>query len=176
MIFVILGTQDKPFTRLLELIDKNINEKIIDEQVIVQAGYTKYKSKNMVIFDLLSQNEFNSYIKNSRLIITHGGVGSILAALKENKPIIAVPRLSKYGEHIDDHQLEIIKLFSRSGYLLPLYNFDLFKNIFCSVNDFIPKLYESNQLNFLSQLENLIFNNKWNSLYSNFKPKTGITK
>ena len=53
MIFVILGTQDKKFTRLLDAIQKKIDEGKISkkEKIIVQAGCTRYKSKNMQIID-----------------------------------------------------------------------------------------------------------------------------
>ena len=81
MIFVTLGTQDKEFTRLLEAIDREIEKGNIKERVVVQAGYTKYESKNMEIFDLISTDEFNKYIKSADLIITHGGAGSILTAI-----------------------------------------------------------------------------------------------
>ena len=92
MIFVILGTQDKDFSRLLKEIDRLIKEKKITEKVIVQAGTTKYQSKNMKIFDLLPMTEFNRFIGKADLIITHGGVGSIMNSLKKGKKVIAVPR------------------------------------------------------------------------------------
>lgn len=88
---------------------------VIDEEVIVQAGYTKYFSDKMKIFDLISQEDFVLYMNRADLIITHGGVGSIITALKMNKKIIAVPRLAKYGEHINDHQLQIVKCFEKKN-------------------------------------------------------------
>ena len=99
MIFVVLGTQDKSFERLLKAIDEQIEMKNIKEKVIVQAGSTKYKSKNMKILDLIPIKDFNSYIKKSKYIISHGGVGTILDAIKMKKKVIVVPRLKKYGEN-----------------------------------------------------------------------------
>ena len=112
MIFVTLGTQDKAFTRLLEMIDKEITNGNIKEKVIVQAGFTKYNTKNMQIFSLLDKDDFDKYIKDCDLLITHGGVGSILTGLKNNKKVIACPRLAKYNEHMNDHQKQIIERFS----------------------------------------------------------------
>ena len=109
MIFVTLGTQDKDFSRLLKAIDREIEKGNIKDKVVVQAGYTKYKSMNMEIFDLVSTNEFDELIKKSNLVITHGGVGNILSAIKHNKPIIAAARLKKFKEHTNDHQKQIIK-------------------------------------------------------------------
>ena len=95
MILVTLGTQKQSFNRLLDMIEKsNINDKII-----VQAGYTKYKSKKMKMLDFVDYQEMDKLIKQADLIITHGGVGSIISGLKNNKKIIACPRLKKYKEH-----------------------------------------------------------------------------
>ena len=104
MILVTLGTQDKSFDRLLKAIDKEIENKNIKEKVIVQAGYTKYKSDNMKIFDLVSEEELEKLVKKCDLLITHGGVGSILLGIRNNKKVIAAARLKKYGEHTNDHQ------------------------------------------------------------------------
>ena len=99
MIFVTLGTQDKGFPRLLEAIDKEIEKGIIKEKVVVQAGLTKYESSNMEIFDLIPADKFEDYVEKADLVITHGGAGSILTAIKHHKKVIAAARLSKYKEH-----------------------------------------------------------------------------
>ena len=116
MILVLLGTQHNEFKRLLEEVEKNIENGNIKEEVIVQAGFTKYESDKMKIFDMISKENLEDLVKKSRLIITHGGVGSIQTALQENKKVIAVPRKSKYGEHVNDHQCQIVKNFDEEGY------------------------------------------------------------
>ena len=116
MILVTLGTQKQSFNRLLDMIEKsNINDKII-----VQAGYTKYKSKKMKMLDFVDYQEMDKLIKQADLIITHGGTGSIVTAIKQGKKVIACPRLKKYGEHVDDHQKQIVDIFSEVGYILKL--------------------------------------------------------
>ena len=104
MILVTLGTNDESFERLLKAIDKEIEKKTINERVVVQAGCTKYESKNMEILDLVPRDEFDKLIKECDLLITHGGVGSILTGINYGKKVIAVPRLAKYHEHGNDHQ------------------------------------------------------------------------
>ncbi len=156
MILVTLGTQDKSFERLLKLIDKAIDDKIIKEKVIVQAGFTKYKSKNMEIFDTVSSDELDKLIKKADLIITHGGVGSILSALKYNKKVIATPRLSKYNEHTNDHQKQIVKEFADRNYILPLLDFNDFKKVYLKSKTFKPKKYESNNENFTKMIKSYI--------------------
>ena len=104
MILVMLGTQNNSFHRLLEEIDKLINQGVIKDKVIVQSGHTKYSSKNMEIIDFMSQEELEKLQSEADLIITHGGVGSIISSLKMGKKVIAVPRLHEYHEHVNDHQ------------------------------------------------------------------------
>ena len=87
MIFVTLGTQDKTFTRLLEAIQKQIDKGVIKKKVVVQSGCTKFESKDMEIFDLISAEEFSKYIEECDILITHGGVGSIISGIKSNKKI-----------------------------------------------------------------------------------------
>ena len=140
MIFVTLGTQDKGFPRLLEAID-------IKEKVIVQAGLTEYESKNMEIFDLVPQKDFDKYVDEASLIITHGGAGSILTAVKKGKKVIAAARLAKYKEHNNDHQLQIVEEFSKNGYILELDNFDELDKVLKKVKTFKPKKYVSNTKN-----------------------------
>ena len=159
MIFVALGTQDKSFERLLKIIDENIQNKVINEKVIVQAGYTKYESDNMQIFDYVSIDDFNKYINKCSLFITHGGVGNILSALKANKKVIAVPRLAKYKEHTNDHQLQIVNNFYEKGYILRLLETDNFEDVYKKSKTFKPKKWISNNENLLKKIKEYIDNN-----------------
>ena len=159
MIFVTLGTQDKPFKRLLKDIDDEIDKGNIQEEVIVQAGYTKYNSSRMKIYDLLDKDEFDLYIKKCDLLITHGGVGSILTGLKNNKKVIACARLAKYNEHINDHQVQIINKFSKLKYLLPYNEGDDLGKIIKKARKFTPNKYKSNTANMIKLITNYIDNN-----------------
>ena len=116
MILVTLGTQKQSFERLLNMIE---NSSLKDE-IIVQAGYTNFKSKKMKIFDFVNYEKMEELIDRADLIITHGGTGSILGPLKKGKKVIASARLKKYGEHVDDHQQQIVDIFSEVGYILKL--------------------------------------------------------
>ena len=169
MILVTLGTQDKDFSRLLKAIDKLIEKKVIKEKVIVQAGYTKYKSKNMQIFDLIDQEELENLTDKCSLLITHGGVGSILMGIKKNKKIIAAARLSKYKEHTNDHQKEIIKEFVKDGYIKELKNFNKLEEVIKETKKFKPKKFESNTNNFISLVDNYIEEDNHISWYNKYK-------
>ncbi len=166
MVLVILGTQDKEFPRLLEAVDKAIDEGFIKDEVIVQAGQTKYESKNMKMFDLLPAPAFDKLMDEADLIITHGGVGSILAAIKKHKKVIAAARLEKYKEHHNDHQKQIIGEFVKQGYLLELEDFDDLGKIIKKINKFKPKKFVSNTQNMIKLIENYIENTDNTSWYN----------
>lgn len=171
MILVTLGTQDKSFTRLLEAIEKEIKKKNINEEVIVQAGYTEYKSEYMKVFNTIPKDEFIELIEKCDLLITHGGVGSIFDGLKRNKKIIVAPRLSKYNEHTNDHQLEVVKELSKEGYIIPIYEMKDLPKALKKVKNWHPQKYKSNNENMISLIENYIENNQRRSFFRILKEK-----
>jgi len=152
MILVTLGTQDKDFSRLLKAVEKAVKNGSIKEKVIVQAGFTQYSSDVLEILDFVSPEELEKLVMKASLVITHGGVGSIMMALQHKKKIIAAARLKKYKEHTNDHQMQIIKEFVRDGYLLELRDFNQLDKILQKSRSFKPKTYCSNQ----SQMINLV--------------------
>ena len=157
MILVTLGTQDKKFYRILHEIDRLIDMGKIKDKVVVQAGYSSdYKSKNMEIFDLIPMDDFNKLMSKCDLLITHGGVGSIIDGLKRNKKIIAVARLKKYNEHHNDHQLQIIENFSNAGYILNLKDISQLDRLIDKAKTFKPKKYISNTDNMVKLVDDLI--------------------
>lgn len=156
MIFVTVGTQDKPFTRLIEIVEKSVLAGEIKDEVIVQAGNTKYESKVLNILNYIPFDEFDNYLKKADVIITHGGVGSILNAVKLKKKVIAVPRLFKYNEHINDHQIQIIRKMSEAGYILSLEEDESLKDKLEQIKDFKVKDYESNTENFITAFDKIL--------------------
>lgn len=141
MILVLLGTQNNSFHRLLEKIDELIEKKVITERVIVQAGYTKYESKNMQIFDLIPQEELERYQEKADIIITHGGVGSIVSSIKKGKKVIAVPRLHEYQEHVNNHQKQIIEYFGEKNYILGIQDVEELEQALEEINEYKFKAY-----------------------------------
>ncbi len=156
MILVLLGTQNNSFHRLLEEIEKNIKDGTIKEEVIVQAGYTKFQSYKMRIVDLISKEQLEQFQDEANLIITHGGVGSIVSSLKRGKKVIAVPRMHEYGEHVNNHQKEIVKDFNDKGYLIGIDKVEDLKQALIKVKDFEPKKYQPNNEKMLKIIEEFI--------------------
>lgn len=150
MILVTLGTQTQKFYRLLDAIE----ESSLDEEIIVQAGgSSSYKSKKMKIMKFINYDEMTKLIDEADFIITHGGTGSIIMPLQYNKKVIACARLEKYKEHINNHQLEIVSIFSELGYLLEFKEDDNLDEIIKKVKKFKPKKYVSNKENFIKLLK-----------------------
>lgn len=118
MIFVVLGTQKFQLNRLLMELDELCETGRVNENIFAQIGHSDYLPQKYDYIDFMNRELFLNKINESSLVITHSGVGSIVAALNANKPIIVYPRLCKYREHVDDHQLEIAKTFSRKNFVL----------------------------------------------------------
>ena len=156
MILVTLGTQDKSFVRLIKEIDSLKEKDIIKDKVIAQLGYTEFDSKNIETFSLIESDKLDKLIKEADLIITHGGVGSILTGLKYGKKVIAVPRLSEYKEHTNDHQIQIVNEFFNTGFILKCDNPKDLENTLKEVKNFKPKKYKSNTANMVKIIEDFI--------------------
>ena len=118
MIFVTLGTQKFQLNRLLRQIDIMIENGEIKEPVIAQVGNSDYSPRHYKYQPFFDKDEMGRLMRESSLVITHGGVGSIIQAMQCKTPIIVFPRLAKYREHVDDHQLDIARVFSLKNYVL----------------------------------------------------------
>ncbi len=122
MIFITTGSQKFQFNRLLEEIDRLVETKVITEEVFAQIGYSDYKPKNYAFCEFMSREEFAEKTNACDLFITHGGTGAIIGAVKKGKKVVAVPRLAKYGEHVDDHQLQLLAQFDEMSLICPCYD------------------------------------------------------
>lgn len=121
MIFVTVGNHNQGFDRLIKKMDEIAGK--TDEQVIMQIGYTTYKPVNAEYFSFLeSFEEILRLNREARVVVSHAGAGSIVTALKEKTPVIVVPRLKKYDEHMNDHQLEIAKAMSENKNVTVIYD------------------------------------------------------
>ncbi|MDD1406668.1 glycosyltransferase [Limosilactobacillus reuteri] len=146
MIFLALGTQKFQFNRILKSIDNQIANGLINDNVVAQIGHSTYLPKNYKYYRFIDSNDFDKYLRGCSILITHGGVGTILQAKRRDKPVIVVPRLVKFSEHVDNHQLEIAREFSNKNYVYYCENCD-------ELNLAIKKVKKTN-------LKKYCFNNK----------------
>lgn len=156
MILILLGTQDKPFERILKAVENAKEKGIIKDKLIAQIGCTKFQSDKIETFDFISKEELQEYIKEARIVITHGGVGIITECIENGKKVIVVPRLKKYKEHTNDHQLQITKEFASKKYVLPLYDTRNINKVLEDIKTFKPAKYESNGKNFKNKIKEYI--------------------
>ena len=127
MIFVTVGSQKFQFNRLLKKIDELITEGVITEEVFAQTGASDYIPQNYSYENFLDRTEFASKISECDKVITHGGTGVIIGAVKKGKKVLAVPRYAKFGEHVDDHQLQLLHQFDELGIIIACYELDELK-------------------------------------------------
>lgn len=156
MIFVTLGSQKFQFNRLLIEIDRLVEERKITEQVFAQIGCSDYKAKNYKYKEFLDRDEFASIMGKCDKVITHGGTGAIIGAVKQNKKVIAVPRLAKYGEHVDDHQIQIVEQFNEMNLICGINEVSELNDTLIKINNMKFNTYVSNTNNIINSIENFI--------------------
>lgn len=118
MVFISVGTQANGFLRLLNGVENLIKNFNISEEVVAQIGNTNFSSTRIKCYSFVSETEFKDYINKASLIITHAGSGALFNSIKTGKKVIAVARLKKYNEMVDDHQLELLGKLVEGGYIL----------------------------------------------------------
>lgn len=167
MIFVTIGTHEQGMDRLLKEIDELINEGKINEKVIIQGGYSQYKPKNFENKKIIDYKKMDEYIKEARIVITHGGPGSIFNVLKYKKIPIVVPRDSKYNEHVDNHQILFTNRLEKENKIIAVYNIKELHEKLENYNELSKKCnYDRlNKDNFTKQFSDLV--NKL--LYKDYK-------
>ncbi|WP_415293891.1 glycosyltransferase [Clostridium perfringens] len=107
----------------------------------------------------MDRDKFAKMMKKSDIVITHGGTGAIITAVKAGKKVIAVPRLKRYGEHVDDHQVQLLKEFYEMGFIAACYDLDNFEKIYSDLDNMIFKSYVSNTKTILDSIREFIEKN-----------------
>lgn len=118
MIFVTVGSRKYPFDRLFRRLDELCEKGFLTEEIFAQTGTSVYQPKYYSYQNFLSPEEFDQKVRQAHIVVSHGASGSIMRALNYGKKVIAVTRLEKYKEHINDHQIQTNEAFSQNGYVL----------------------------------------------------------
>lgn len=152
MIFIVLGSQKFQFNRLLIELDKLKSAGKISDEIIAQTGYSDYTPSSINAIDFIEKKEFDQYVSEADTVICHGGTGAIVSSLKKGKKVIAVPRDSKFSEHVDNHQFQIVEMFADLNLIEPCYDCE---NLFEAFSKSKIKNYnefKSNNLTFMSEV------------------------
>ncbi|ANC22238.1 MULTISPECIES: PssE/Cps14G family polysaccharide biosynthesis glycosyltransferase [Bacillus] len=157
MIFVTVGSQKFQFNRLLEEVDRLVEEKKIKpDEVFAQIGYSTYEPRYYSYKKFLNKEEFLDLMFKSEIVITHGGTGSIINGVKQEKKVIGVPRTVEYGEHVDNHQFEIIEQFTNSNLIYGISDVKELEKSLDVVKEMNFKKYQSNTSNIIDILETFL--------------------
>ena len=155
-IFITLGSQKFQFNRLLKAVDELCERGTVEaEDVFAQIGYSDYLPKNFNYKKFLDRDEFSQEMGKADIVITHGGTGAIIGAVKKGKKVIAVPRLAKYGEHVDDHQLQLVGQFDDLNLIYACRDMDLEKALE-KIKKTEYREYKSNTNRIIKSLEEFI--------------------
>jgi len=157
MIFVTVGTHEQGFDRLIKEIDRLKKENIINEDVIIQKGYTDYEPEYCETYKLIGYDELQDYLAKARIIITHGGPASFVAPLAIGKTPIVVPRQKQFEEHVNDHQVDFVKqVVERNNSLIPVYDIAELEDKIVNYESIVREMagnYCSNNKKFVEDLE-----------------------
>ena len=143
MIFLTVGTQF-PFERLVRALDNIFGQGFINEEIFAQIGESSYKPHNFESAISLDKKVFDEHLKKASGIISHAGMGTIAMALDNEKPLLVMPRLKKYGEVVNDHQAAIARKFEELGHILAVYDVKDLPDGVRKLKDFIPKRRKAN--------------------------------
>lgn len=160
MIFVTVGTHEQPFNRLVECVDKLVETGKINEEVFIQTGYSTYEPKYCKWSKLLPYQDMVKKVQDARIVITHGGPSSFIMPLQIGKIPIVVPRQKKYGEHVNDHQVEFCKnVAERMKNIITIENVNKLEQAIFDYNDIVAKMgnkISSNNEKFCNKFKKLV--------------------
>jgi beta-1,4-N-acetylglucosaminyltransferase len=142
MIFVTVGLHYQGFDRLIRKMDEIAGN--IDEEIIMQVGSTQYKPVNTKYFESINDEGITELFSRARIIVTHAGSGTLLDLIRLKRPLIVVPRLKIFNEHIDDQQIELADALSESYNIVSIYDIEDLEN---AIKNFKPFLIPSRNTN-----------------------------
>lgn len=160
MIFVTVGTHEQPFNRLVECIDKLKKDGDIQEEVIIQTGYSTYEPQYCKWQKLFPYQEMLKLVEEARIVITHGGPSSFIMPLQIGKTPIVVPRRHEFNEHVNDHQVAFSKAVAeRMGTIIVVEDMDQLGKTIANYDEIVRKMdkgLKSNNARFNSELSKIV--------------------
>ena len=156
MIFVTVGTHEQPFNRLIRYMDNLKEGDELQEEIILQTGFSTYKPRNCKWSVLYSYQDMMKLVEEARIVITHGGPSSFIMALQAGKVPIVVPRKKCFREHVNNHQKDIVELFNQKGYIIGVKGVEELEQAITQIGNFQPKKYEQNHDKMLKIIEDFI--------------------
>ena len=161
MIFVTVGTHEPPFNRLIKKVDELKRDGVIQEDVIMQTGFSTYEPKYCEWSKLIPYQQMIKNVEDARIVITHGGPASFIMPLQIGKVPIVVPRQHKFDEHVNDHQVEFARnVAERMGTIIPVEDIEKLEEVITDYDRIVAGMghgMSSNNAKFCNRL-NMIIN------------------
>ena len=160
MIFVTVGTHEQPFNRLVQKIDELKKDGVIQENVIIQTGFSTYEPKYCKWSKLIPYQQMVKNVADARIVITHGGPASFIMPLQIGKTPIVVPRQHKFEEHVNDHQVEFARnVVKRMGAIILVEDISKLGEIITNYDEIVEDMrhgMSSNNKKFCDNLEKIV--------------------
>lgn len=160
MIFVTVGTHEQPFNRLIEYMDNLKRNKLIDESIVIQTGYSTYTPQYCTWDKYYSYQQMIQNVNEARIVITHGGPSSFIMPLQIGKIPIVVPRQKQFGEHINDHQVNFTReVAKRTGSIIVVSDIELLGKTINNYPEIIKHMTKnsiSNNVKFNEELKRIV--------------------
>lgn len=161
MIFVTVGTHEQPFNRLIKKVDELKRDGVIQEDVIMQTGFSTYEPKYCEWSKLIPYQQMIKNVEDARIVITHGGPASFIMPLQIGKVPIVVPRQHKFDEHVNDHQVEFARnVAERMGTIIPVEDIEKLEEVITDYDQIVAGMrhgISSNNEKFCFELEDIIY-------------------
>ena len=160
MIFVTVGTHEQPFNRLIKKVDELKRDGVIQEDVIMQTGFSTYEPKYCEWSKLIPYQQMIKNVEDARIVITHGGPASFIMPLQIGKTPIVVPRQHRFDEHVNDHQVEFARnVAQRKGIIIPVEDISKLGEVIKNYDEIVAKMghgMSSNNEKFCIELEEIV--------------------
>ena len=160
MIFVTVGTHEQPFDRLIKKMDELKRDGVIQEDVVMQTGFSTYEPQYCQWSKLIPYQQMVKNVEDARIVITHGGPASFIMPLQIGKTPIVVPRQFRFDEHVNDHQVEFARnVAQRMGTIIPVEDIETLEKIITEYDQIVAGMGRgmvSNNAKFNAELEKLV--------------------
>lgn len=123
----------------MQAVDEMIENGLIDEPVTAQIGEGRFEPRLMTFDRFIDKSDYDSRIREASRLIGHAGSGTIALALEHQKPLLVLPRLKRFGEHVNDHQLPTARKFEELHHVLAAYDTRELPEKFAALRNFVPR-------------------------------------
>jgi UDP-N-acetylglucosamine transferase subunit ALG13 len=119
VIFATVGSTQIPFERFVRAL-----ESLPGEQLLVQYGPVDPPPDAARANAFMQFPEMIESMEAADVVVCHAGAGSILCALRAGHTPVVVPRLKRYQETVDDHQVEFSRALAAEGKVIAVEDLD----------------------------------------------------